>query len=443
MTTHRALLAALFSSGILMGCAQHQNLTTASSGTAIAQAKPVRSIRRPAKRRTHFLETGRTTTSTIFRSEGVPNGFTDASGLTVPRGFRVNLFAEGLTNPRRIYIAPGSTPQRYDVFVSESKANRIRVLREQNGDGHADAKFVFAQGLQEPYGIAFHPAGWLYVGNTSTIIRFPYRAGATSALGRPQLVSPLTKGGYNQHWTRNLLFSRDHSKLYVTVGSSCNTCEESDPQRAAISVMNPDGSGRRLFATGLRNPVGMAWRPDTNELWTVVNERDYLGNDVPPDYLTSVRDGAFYGWPYAYTDIAGRVNPDPDFGPDHQWQVQHTTAPTIPVQAHSAALGLAFYPNYTKNRLMRPPIRLFPDAYQGDAFLAYHGSWNRSKKTGYKIVRVHFQSGRPVSVTDFVTGFLERGRVWGRPVDVQIAPDGSLLFSDDDGGKIWRASYTG
>jgi glucose/arabinose dehydrogenase len=231
--------------------------------------------------------------ASITRREEVPDGVTTSSGLTVPRGFAVNIFADGLDNPRRIAFAPGATPQKYDVFVAESRANRIRVLRDGNGDGKADGRFTFAEGLSQPYGIAFHPSGYVYIANTDAIVRFPYRSGATSAGGESQFISKLTEGGYNQHWTRNVLFSRDAQKLYVTVGSSCNTCVEDDPQRAAISVMNPDGKERRLYATGLRNPVGMAWRPGTNELWTVVNERDRLGDDVPPDYLTLVSDGAF------------------------------------------------------------------------------------------------------------------------------------------------------
>lgn len=436
MLNIRALVAALVLSCFVGGCAQHSRLAS----SVAAQAPP---HWHDTRRRTHFLPAGKPSIPPFLRRESVPNGIITPSGLTVPRGFKINVFAEGLTNPRRILIAPGGTPSRFDVFVTESKANRIRLLRESHGGGHADARFIFAQHLQEPYGLAYHPAGWLYVGDTDAIVRFSYHPGATGVSGPPQFIAPLTRGGYNQHWTRNLLFSRDHKQLYVTVGSSCNTCEESDPQRAAISVMNPDGSGRRRFATGLRNPIGLAWRPDTNELWTVVNERDYLGDNEPPDYFTLVHDGGFYGWPYAYTNIRGEVTPDPDYGRDHRTQVQQTTAPTLPLQAHSAALGLAFYPVYTKNRLHRPATRLFPDAYQGDAFLAYHGSWNRSHKTGYKIARVQFQNGRPVAITDFVTGFLEHGRAWGRPVDVQVAPDGSLLFSDDTGGKIWRVAYGG
>lgn len=371
--------------------------------------------------------------------EEVPNGVQSPDGITVPRGFQISVFAEGLTNPRRLAIAPGGTAQKYDVFVAESSANRLRVLRQTNGQGKAAQKYIYTTKLDQPYGIAFHPAGYVYVANTSNVVRFPYKSGSNSTDAEPQQITKLTEGGYNQHWTRNLAFADDFKKLYVTVGSSCNTCEEDDSQRAAISVMNPDGSGRRLFATGLRNPVGMAWRPASKELWTVVNERDNLGDDVPPDYLTHVKDGAFYGWPYAYTTIDGIVKADPSFGDKNRAKVKNTVAPDVPVQAHSAALGVAFYPVAASAK----QALTFPAEYRGDAFLAFHGSWNRSAKTGYKIVRVNFEKGRPVEVTDFARGFLKNEQAWGRPVDVAVAPDGSLLFSDDDGGRIWRISYTG
>jgi glucose/arabinose dehydrogenase len=387
-------------------------------------------------------QTSEANSSAIVRSKGVPDAVQSTFGLSVPRGFKVNLFAEGLSVPRRLVIAPGATTQKYDVFVSESAANRVRVLRETNGDGKADEKFIFASDLNQPYGLDFHPDGWLYQANTDAVQRFRYRNGQTKATGEPEFITKLTEGGYNQHWTRNLLFSRDAKKLYVSVGSSCNTCEEDNPMRAAISQMNPDGSGKRLFATGLRNPVGMDWRPDTQELWTVVNERDNVGDDVPPDYLTQVRDGAFYGWPYAYTTIEGRVTADPSFGDKNPQKVRETRPPTVPVQAHSAALGLRFY-SVVPSALATTGTKYFPAEFRGDAFLAYHGSWNRSSPTGYKIVRVDFENGKPVSISDFVTGFLSNGNVKGRPVDVTMAPDGSLLFSDDGGGKIWRVSYDG
>jgi glucose/arabinose dehydrogenase len=319
----------------------------------------------------------------------------------------------------------------------------VRVLRESNGDGSVDQKFTWAEGLNRPYGLAFHPAGWLYQADTDKVQRFRYQTGQTKAAGRAEKIADLPAEGYNNHWTRNLLFSRDAKKLYVSVGSSCNTCEEEQEARAAITQMNPDGSQRRLFATGLRNPVGMDWRPNTDELWTVVNERDNLGDDVPPDFLTLVVDGAFYGWPYAYTTIDNKIQPDSGFGDKQPGKVQQTRPPTVPVQAHSAALGLAFYPDLPKNQLAMKGTKYFPAPFQGDAFLAFHGSWNRSEKTGYKIVRVDFEGGNPVGVTDFVRGYLKEGDAWGRPVDLAVAPDGSLLFSDDGGGKIWRVAVAG
>jgi glucose/arabinose dehydrogenase len=446
-TQNKRLLS--WSSGVLASCALAVFAGCSRGANDSTQAYAVRAhaTSTPTARPTAARGSARSSfveTNDITRRAQVPDGVETASGLTVPRGFQVNVFAEGLTNPRRIAIAPNGTPGRYDVFVAESRANRISVLRESNGDGHADAKYIFADGLSQPYGIAFNKS-WIYVGNTDAVVRFPYQAreddepAQTSTDQPPQKITELTRGGYNQHWTRNLLFSPDGKKLFVTVGSSCNTCEESDPQRAAISVMNPDGSGKRVFASGLRNPVGLAWR-NNHELWTVVNERDRLGDDVPPDYLTLVKEGSFYGWPYAYTSLEGEVKPDPKFGDKVPDKVKSTRPASVPVQAHSAALGLAFYPEAIPRVAGR--YSGFPKEYSGDAFLAYHGSWNRSEKTGYKIVRVNFKNNKAVSITDFVTGFLKDGRVSGRPVDVQIAPDGSLLFSDDSGGKIWRVSRT-
>lgn len=354
----------------------------------------------------------------------------------VAKGFKIEVLDDRFFVPRRIAFGPDATAQKYDVFISESKANRVSMLRIENGVVTKRTKFV--ENLNQPYGLAFLN-GALYIGNTDAVVKLPYKNGEARTTAKPQTVAALTQGGYNQHWTRNLLPARDGSKLFVTVGSSCNTCEEKDSQRAAISVMNPDGSDKRVYASGMRNPVGLALRPGTDELWTVVNERDNLGDDVPPDYLTLVKEGAFYGWPYAYTDINGKVHPDPTFGDKNPAKVEQTTAPTWPVQAHSAALGVAFYPQFGAGGT-KGPFALFPKEYEGDAFLAFHGSWNRSKKTGYKIVRVHFEGGKPIKMTDFVTGFLDNGDEIGRPVDVQIAPDGSMLFSDDGMGRIWRVT---
>jgi len=355
-------------------------------------------------------------------------------GLTLPKGFSVSVFAEGLDRPRRIAVVPNpAQKQGFDLLVSQSYDGNVVLLRDSKGAGHADEKFEFASGLNQPYGLAFRK-GQVYIAGTDAVFRFPFAPGQTHVGGEGQKIADLTRGGYNNHWTRNLLFDRKGEKLFVTVGSSCNVCEESDPQRAAISTMNPDGTGKKLFATGMRNPVGIAWRPNTDELWTVVNERDLLGDDTPPDYLTSVKAGHFYGWPYAYTGADRKVVPDPTFGDKNPAKVQNTTPPDVPVQAHSAALGVAFYPLSGGN---------FPPEFRGDAFLSFHGSWNRSNPTGYKIVRVHGIGGK-AQVSDFVTGFLKPdGSKSGRPVDIQLAPDGSLLFSDDQAGKIWRVAYTG
>lgn len=362
----------------------------------------------------------------------IADSVTTSSGLTVPRGFSVNLFAEGLSNPRRLLIMPGSTAANYKVLVAESAAGRISVL-DSAGSGKADSKSTFVSGLQKPYGMAFN-GNWFYVGNTNSVVRFPFTAGQNLISGDPQTLLQLPSGG---HWTRNLLFSESGKKMYIAVGSSCNVCEDKE-NRAAINEANPDGSDFKPYATGIRNPVGMALYPGTDQLWTVVNERDRLGDDTPPDYLTQVQQSHFYGWPYAYTDLNRHVHPDPTFGDKNPEKVKSTTPATFPVQAHSAALGLTFYPLKSSGQ------KYFPKQYRGDAFLAFHGSWNRSERTGYKIVRVHFENGKPVSVSDFVTGFLKPDQsVWGRPVDITVAPDGSLLFTDDGGGKIWRVSYTG
>ncbi|MEO6908567.1 MAG: sorbosone dehydrogenase family protein [Abditibacteriaceae bacterium] len=370
--------------------------------------------------------------STFQPGTGIDDGSQTSLGLTVPKGFAVNLFTEGLTNPRRLLIMPGSTATHYKVLVAESAAGRVSLL-DSNGTGKADSKSTFVSGLQMPYGMAFHD-NWFYMGNTNSVVRFPYQNDQTVISAAPQTLLQLPSGG---HWTRNLLFSESGKKMYIAVGSSCNVCEDKE-NRAAINEANPDGSDFKTYATGIRNPVGMALYPGTDHLWTSVNERDQLGDDTPPDYLTQVQQGAFYGWPYAYTDLNRQVHPDPNFGDKNPDKVKSTTPPTVPLQAHSAALGLTFYP------LKSGGPKFFPKQYRGDAFLAFHGSWNRSLRTGYKIVRVHFEKGKPLFISDFVIGFLKPNQsVWGRPVDITVAPDGSLLFSDDYSGKIWRISYTG
>ena len=336
--------------------------------------------------------------------------------LHVPPGFKVELWAEGLDRPRQMALSPSG-----EVFVAEPRGNRISVYKD------GKRLDTFADNLDLPFGIAFHD-DWLYVGNTGSVVRFAYKRGQTKASGKPEKIATLPGRGYNQHWTRNVIFSPDGKKMYVTVGSETNVDVETEPMRAAISEFNPDGSGRRIFASGTRNPVGLAFRGNT--LWAAVEERDELGDDSPPDYVTSIQPGGFYGWPYAY---AG-PNEDPRRKGERPDLVKKTLVPDVLVQAHSAVLGLMFYKG-----------KMFPPEYQGDAFVAFHGSWNRTKRTGYSVVRIHFKDGKPAGgYDDFLTGFMldpAKPEVWGRPVGLVELPDGSLLVSDDGGYKIWRVSY--
>lgn len=346
--------------------------------------------------------------------------------INVPKGFKVNIYAQGdFKYPRWMVLAPNG-----DVFVADSNANSIIVLRDKDKDGVAEERFVFADNLSQPFGMAFHK-DWFYVASTDSIVRFPYKTGDTKATGAPEKLVELTRGGYNQHWTRNILFSPDGKQMFVSIGSETNADVEKDERRAAISVYDPDGKNHRIYAAGLRNPIGLAWNPKTGELWTAVNERDGLGDDLVPDYVTSVKDGAFYGFPYAYIG----QNEEPRRKGENPELVKKTIAPDVLLTSHSAALGITFY---TGNN--------FPKEYQGDAFVALHGSWNRQKLTGYKIIRVRFKDGKLVGnqYEDFMTGWLpneDSQEVWGRPVGLLVNSDGSLLIADDSGKKIWRVSY--
>ena len=319
-----------------------------------------------------------------------------------------------------------------DVFISDSFANRIIVLRDADGDGIADKRFVFTDKAVQPFGLVFF-RNWLYVANTNSVVRFLYRPGQTEAAGEPEKIIDLPGQGYRQHWTRNIAISPDGKRLFVTVGSESNVDIEADPRRAAISVYDTDGKNHRVFAGGLRNPVGIDFNPVTGELWTAVNERDRLGDDLVPDYVTSVKDGGFYGWPYLYI---GR-NVDPRRKDDvKQSHLENVIVPDVLVESHSAALGLVFY-----------EAGMFPAEYRGDAFVAFHGSWNRQKLTGFKVVRIRFgKDGKPVAngYEDFLTGWLPDPAstdVWGRPVGLLVLRDGSLLVTDDGANKIWRITY--
>lgn len=348
------------------------------------------------------------------------------AALRIPKGFRINVFAEGdFRYPRWMALAPNG-----DVFVADSRANSIIILRDKNRDGVAEERFTFAENLSQPFGMAFHK-DWFYVANTDSVVRFKYKSGQTKAEAEPEKIIELTKGGYNQHWTRNILFSPEGKRLFVSIGSETNVSVEPDPRRAAISVYDPDGKNHRIYASGLRNPIGLAWNPKTGELWTAVNDRDGLGDDLVPDYVTAVKESGFYGFPFAYIG----PNEEPRRKGERPELVKKTIVPDVLVTSHSAALGIVFYDG-----------KMFPKDYQGDAFVALHGSWNRQKLTGYKIIRIRFENGKLESnaYEDFVSGWLpdeNSNEVWGRPVGLLVNSDGSLLIADDGARKIWRVSY--
>jgi len=348
----------------------------------------------------------------------------EGAQLTLPAGFEINVFAEGdLQQPRGMVLAPNG-----DVFVSESQPGRITILRDSNGDGRVDERFVFAAGLNRPFGLAFWH-DYLYVGNTNGIVRFKYKSGQTKADGEPEKLVELPSG--LGHWTRNVVFNQQGTKMYVAVGSSSNVNAGDPPIRAAISEFNPDGTGQRIYASGTRNPVGLAFNPTTKQLWAAVEERDLIGDDLVPEYVTAIKDGAFYGWPYGYIG----QHEDPRRKGERPDLIAKAVVPDVLIQAHSAVLGMVFYEG-----------KMFPAEYQGDAFVALHGSWNRTTRTGYKIIRIRFKNGKPVGgYDDFVVGWMlgeDKAEVWGRPVGLLVLKDGSMLMTDDGGNKIWRVAYS-
>ncbi len=354
--------------------------------------------------------------------------------LRVPRGFTVNLYAKDLDRPRWLALTPSG-----DVLVTETRKNRIRLLADRDGDGVAEVRSTFADarnGVEIPFGMAFADNGF-FLANTAEILRYDYAEEQTSLKGRGKRITELTPGGYRQHWTRNVIASPAGDKLYFSIGSKTNVEEEPLP-RAAVSVMNLDGSGRIVFAHGLRNPVGLDFHPTSGELYVTVNERDQLGDDLVPDFMTRVRRDEFFGWPYAYLSpgnldprrMNGRVSERPELA-------AKTITPDVLFQAHSASLGLQFYDGKT-----------FPARYQGGAFVAFRGSWNRSAGTGYKIVFIPFDDKhRPLgSYRDFMTGFLvdpSGPTTWGRPVGLLVLPDGSLLVTEEANGRIYRIQASG
>lgn len=366
----------------------------------------------------------------------------------LPQGFFAHMIASGLGGPRIVRVAPNG-----DIFVAESGADQVSVYRLEDGSAKPAQNSVFAGGLNQPYGIAFHPADdpqWVYVANTDSVVRFPYKSGDLEASSEPEvIVAELPSGG---HWTRDLAFSPDGETLYVSVGSQSNVASGmgeapggldawrsaqptgagwgSETDRAAVLAFDADGANQRIAATGLRNCSGLALQPATNALWCAVNERDGLGDNLPFDYATSVSEGAFYGWPWYYIGS----HEDPRHAGSRPDLADKVTVPDVLIQAHSAPLGITFYEGDQ-----------FPADYRGDAFVALHGSWNRGLITGYKVVRLLFDNGRPTGAyEDFMTGFvLSDGSVWGRPVGVAIASDGALIVSEDGSGTLWRIAYQG
>jgi glucose/arabinose dehydrogenase len=351
----------------------------------------------------------------------------------VPEGFKIDQAVTGLEGPRTIVTAPNG-----DLFVAESNAGRIRVIRGFASDGKAETNEVFASGLTLPYGIAFYPVGpnphYVYIGNTNSIMRFPYKNGDLKASGPAEAIVARIPGGARfggGHWTRSLVFSRDGKKLLVGVGSRENVGDDkTETNRADVLEFNPDGSGQRIYASGIRNAAGLAINSRTGELWASVNERDALGDNLVPDYVTHVQEGGFYGWPWYYLG----PNPDPRFAGKHPELKEKVIVPDVLLQSHTAPLCLTFYEG-----------KQFPAAYRGDIFVASHGSWNRDHRTGYKVVRVFAPNGKATGeYEDFVTGFvLDNAKVWGRPVGVTVAKDGSLVFTDDASNSVWRVTYTG
>jgi glucose/arabinose dehydrogenase len=368
-----------------------------------------------------------------------------------PPGFSVSLFAKDLAGPRAIRVAPNG-----DIFVSESRAGRVRILRAEDGAETAETSHNYALGLNRPFGIALYPPGpdprYLYVATTNQVLRYPYHTGELTGTEPVEvIVRSLPTGG--SHWTRDIAFSPDGKIMYVSVGSGSNVAEELDPMRgdelkafadshplgaswgaetdrADVLAFDPEGHGKRVYATGLRNCSGLAIQPETGAPWCATNERDILGDDLPPDYATSVKEGAFYGWPWYYIGD----HEDPRHSKERPDLAGKVTTPDVLIQPHSAPLGIAFYEG-----------KQFPGDYKGDAFVTLHGSWNRAKRTGYKVVRLPFKDGNPTGeYDDFLTGFVATDAgVWGRPVGVAEAHDGALLVTDDAGGVIWRIAYKG
>lgn len=352
----------------------------------------------------------------------------------VPEGFKVTEFATRLSVPRVIITAPNG-----DLFIAESQIGQVRVLRDADGDGTPEVKEIFTKGLRQPFGIAFYPPGpnptHVYVANTDSVVRFPYKEGDTKASGPSETIVPNIPGGGRLqgggHWTRDIVFSQDGKRMFVSVGSRSNVEDGAgEKRRADILVFDPEGKGEKIYASGIRNAVGLEIHPTTGQLWASVNERDGLGDHLVPDYITHVEEGGFYGWPWYYIG----AHQDPRHKGKHAELSDKVIVPDVLLQSHSASLDMTFYTG-----------TMFPKEYHLDGFAAEHGSWNRARRTGYKVIRVPIRDGKATGeYEDFMVGFVTKeGNVWGRPVGVAVAKDGALMVTDDGSGTVWRIAYTG
>ena len=352
----------------------------------------------------------------------------------VPEGFVVEKFATGLDNPREIIKAPNG-----DLFIAESGPGRIRILHSSEAEGKPALDAIYATGLHQPFGMAFYPSGanpkYLYIANTDSVVRYPYKNGDLKAQEKEEVIVPDIPGGGRLrgggHWTRDVRFSRDGKKMYVSVGSFTNVYERPDApedRRADVLEYNPDGTEGRIYASGIRNAVGLAIHPQTGDLWCSVNERDGLGDNLVPDYITRIKENGFYGWPWFYIGS----NPDPRHPGAHPELKDKVLVPDVLLQPHLASLCLTFY---TGNQ--------FPKEFANDGFAAEHGSWNRERRVGYKVIRIPLDKGIPSgSYEDFMTGFVTPdGNVWGRPVGVAVGQSGSLFITDDASGTVWRVKH--
>lgn len=430
-----SLGAALLAAGLLAACGETSRLPPgADEGARPTLLPPVKSL---------------VPTVRIAPAKGWPEG----QSPKAPAGFQLTALARGLSHPRWLYVLPngdvlvaesnkpapppGQEPKGIKAWITQlvmkragagvPSADRITLLRDADGDGQAELRSGFLSGLHSPFGMAL-VGGDLYVANADGVVRFPYQPGQTR-IEAPAIKVTDLPAGVNHHWTKNIIASRDGSKLYATVGSNSNVAERglaAEEGRAAVWEIDRATGAKRLFATGLRNPNGLAWEPGTGVLWTVVNERDELGSDLVPDYLTSVREGGFYGWPWSYwgQHVDERVEPPrPDL-------VARAIVPDYALGSHVAPLGLAF-----------SDARM-PPSFASGAFVGEHGSWNRKPLAGYKVVFVPFANGRPSGApVDFLTGFVSpEGDAWGRPVGVALDGRGALLVADDVGNAVWRVA---